>query len=334
MVTNSIQTKIKPMSKSQIVISIDRLTRFKPTFDKYLRVFKDIIANNLIFPNYKKKDLDCIDFVTLTNFVEEIFNLSLFELGVLEHDDFEINNKLKFYENGVFANDFEVQKLLNNKLSYKSALKLLDETDLQVKNLNWLSRIAQADVSNFLKIREQNSLHFPVTKVIIAEGITEEILLPEFAKILDYDFDKNGLHIISAGGKNQVVKMFYSLVEKLNLPIFVLLDNDAKENYEQIEPKLRKIDKVHLVQSGEFEDLLSINLILRTINNHLKNLSSVDLKDFDKDISMVKNLEEIFKEKGLSEFKKAEFANLVKENIKSKSDLSSEIFNIINELRG
>ena len=37
-------------------------------------------------------------------------------------------------------------------------------------------------------------------------------------------------------------------------PIFVLLDSDAQENYEQIIPRLRENDFVHVISKGEFED--------------------------------------------------------------------------------
>ena len=54
--------KIKPLSISQIIISIDRLTRFKPTKEKYLRVFKDLLSSNLIEPKFKKSEIENIDF--------------------------------------------------------------------------------------------------------------------------------------------------------------------------------------------------------------------------------------------------------------------------------
>lgn len=331
MVTNSIQNKIKPMTREQIIIAIDRLTRFKPTVDKYLRVFKETILNNLITPSFKKKDLDEMDFSKISELATEIINFSLKELKVFEIDDLTLNKKLKDYENTVFVNSEETQELLNNNISYKSALKLFTEDDLKVKNLLWLSKLESEE--NSAELRKQYSTHFPLQKIIIAEGITEEILLPVFAKILGVDFDKYGFHIISAGGKNQVVKAFYQYAEILRLPIFVLLDNDAKENLEQIKPKIRPIDKIHLVQSGEFEDLLPQNLILRTLNNHLKNLSFVEVSDFDSELSTVKNLEEIYKEKGLEDFKKSDFAHLISENVKTKDDLSTEILNIIEELK-
>ncbi|MBR1908024.1 hypothetical protein IJ818_03710 [bacterium] len=320
------------MTREQIIISTDRLTRFKPTVDKYLRVYKDIILNNLIYPSYKKKDLDEMDYGTLTELAQNIFNYSLNELGIYDNtDSFIMNKKLREYENSIFHISNECQTLLKNKISYKSALNLLKPEDLNTKNLLWLSNLDKDTPQE--ELRKSYLTHFPIQKIIIAEGITEEILLPIFADINGVNFDKYGFHVISAGGKNQVVKLFYSFADILKIPMFVLLDNDAYENIEQINPKIRDFDKIYLVQSGEFEDLLPINLILKTLNNHLKNLSFVDISDFDINLSMVKNLENIYKEKGLEDFKKADFAHLVSENISSKSDLSEEIIKIINELK-
>ena len=50
--------KIKPLTTEQLIISVDRLTRFKETEVKYLRVFFDIITSNLLVPKYKKTELE------------------------------------------------------------------------------------------------------------------------------------------------------------------------------------------------------------------------------------------------------------------------------------
>ena len=65
-----INLKIKQLTKEQLTISIDRLTRFKETETKYLRVFKDIITNNLIEPKIKKHELDEMDYENLKNIAE------------------------------------------------------------------------------------------------------------------------------------------------------------------------------------------------------------------------------------------------------------------------
>lgn len=322
-------SKVKPLTKSQIIISIDRLTRFKNTETKYLRVFKDILTQNLIEPKFKKTDLEKMDYSELRNWAEFVINYSLEMAGLTLENDYLINQRLLNYENSVFENNKNVQELLNNKINYKACLSYIDEKS--PKNLLWLKNLEIS--SDFRKSRFDNSLRFPVEKVVIAEGATEETLLPEFAKRCGYDFDKEGIYVLSAGGKNQVVKLYYQLVESLKLPIFVLLDKDAKENLEEIQPRLRDIDKIHLLDCGEFEDLLPIKLVERTLDYELKNISMLEKEKLNEDIPRVKFLEEVFKTRGMHEFKKVEFAQMVKKNIKHEEDISPEVVEIIDEIR-
>ena len=316
--------KYKQLTEQQIIISIDRLTRFKNTEDKYLRVFKDIILSNLITPVIKKSELENMDYLEITNLAETIFNASLPE----SDGDYTINLRLKDYENSIYNNNKEVQKLLENQLNYKSALNIQEIS--RPINLRWLNMLT-GDLP-LEEIRTKYATRFPISKVILAEGITEEILLPKFGRLLGYDFDKNGIQVIGAGGKNQVVKTYYKLAEELKIPIFVLLDNDAGENLAQITPKLRNIDKVHLISSGEFEDLLPASLILKTINYEFKNFATITNAEFNPELSTVANLVEIFRLKGLHEFKKADFAQKVEENLFDENDISYEIKLIFNEL--
>lgn len=318
--------KIKQLTKQQIIISLDRLTRFKNTEDKYLRVFKDIIISNLIEPKYKKSELNLMDYKLIKDLAQEIINYSLEKMDNGRQQEI-INQKLSSYEKSVFKFGKNVESLLDNKIDYKSALVFF-EGDLPL-NLKWLKSLV--DDENQVENRENFGLKFPIEKVVLVEGITEEILLPKFARILGRDFDKMGINLISAGGKNQVVKLFYQFAETLKLPIFVLLDSDAGENFEEIRPRLRKGDKVHILKKGEFEDVLPLNLIKRTLNQVFRNFSSVCLEDLRQDLPMTQVLADIFKQRGM-EFKKAEFAALVGENVSSKNDISPEIELIISEL--
>jgi len=318
--------KIKPLTIEQLTISIDRLTRFKNTEVKYLRVFKDLILSNLIIPKFKKQELDELDYTELKNYAEKIINTSLEAFGATNSNDFELNQKLYNYENNTFSLTPDCKKLLDNQINYQGFVNLLGETE--TKNLQWLKELATT--KNILTAREEKSLHFPIEKIVICEGITEETLLPKFAKLLNIDFDKKGIHIISAGGKNQVVKTYYQLVENLKLPIFVLLDKDAEENLQAVQTKLRPIDTCYILNSGEFEDLLPISLIKRSIEYAFQNIALLNSELLNNDLPMVKQLEEIFRTRGMHEFKKAEFAHFVCDNIKNETDLSEEIIKIIN----
>lgn len=313
--------KIKPLTTQQIIISIDRLTRFKEPEIKYLRVFKDIVTNNLIEPKLKKSELDNLDYEEIKNLAEEIINFSL--VSSTRNEDYLINQRLYDYENSVFNINDEVQKLLKNKINYNEIIKLLPD-DIPM-NLKFLKSLAETYPK-----RENNC--FPIGKIILCEGITEEILLPVFAKICGYDFKEQGIYVISAGGKNQVVKYFYNYADCLKIPIFVLLDNDASENLAEIKPRMRKNDRIHLLKSGEFEDMLPNSLIIKTLNYASENISIVAVEDLENAASKVEFLEEFFRHRGMHEFKKAEFARLVKENIKDINDVSEEIKEIIEEI--
>lgn len=311
--------KIKPLTEEQLIISIDRLTRFKDTETKYLRVFKDIITNNLIEPKYKKSELDELDYETIKNYAEFIINSSLEK----STGNYLINQRLYDYENSVFKLDENTQKLLKNKINYEAAIKLISGNIPD--NLKWLKSLKEA-------VEIKQNYGFPIKKILLCEGITEEILLPEFAKLCGYNFKEHGIHVVSAGGKNQVVKYFYNFANNLKLPVFILLDNDAEENLREIKPKLRDFDRIHLVRSGEFEDLLPDSLIVKTLNYATQNISIAPIEDLEKCSSKVEFLEEFFKHRGLHEFKKSEFAELVKENISCLEDVSDEIKEIIKEL--
>lgn len=319
--------KIKPLTKEQIIISADRLTRFKFTEQKYLRVFTDILVNNLISPKMKKTEIEETDYKKITELAEYIINSSLENLGISIQNSGKINKKLKQYENLVFVLESSCEKLLDNNINYDGILELLGKPD--VKNLQWLKSLSSD--SDPVALRELHSLKFPISTVLICEGITEETILPEFAKLMDFDFDKNGIFVLSAGGKNQVVKTFYKLVECLKLPIFVLLDKDAEENYREILPKMRKIDRIHLIEHGEFEDILPVKLLEKTLAFATKNISVAEEGEIHEG-ETVEFLTDFFKHRGLHEFKKAEFAHMVKENISSKEDVSEEISEILKEL--
>ncbi len=322
--------KVKPLTKEQLTISIDRLTRFKNPEVKYLRVFGELITNNLIQPKYKKSDIEKMDSEEVKKLAELIINYSLENLGLPKDEDYIINQRLYDYEKSVYIISENVEKFLKNKINYKAFVTLIDENS--PKNLKWLKALGSP--MDIKQERFKNSLRFPVEKVVIAEGATEETLLPEFAKRCGYDFDKEGIYVLSAGGKNQVVKLYYRLVDSLKLPIFVLLDKDAKENLEEIKPKLRPIDKIHLLACGEFEDLLPLELVQRTLDYQLNNISMMEKEMLNAPEPRVKILEEVFKTRGMHEFKKVEFAQMVKKNIKTNADISDEICEIINEIKG
>lgn len=322
--------KFKPMDKERLILSFDRLTRFKPTEKKYLRVFSEILSSCLIEPKIRKQDLSELGRKEFVRCVEFIVNASLQYIVGDVPADFSINKKLLEYELSVFEFDDNVKILVDNKINYSALIKLIDD-DNSPNNLKWLKLISLPNYTPNLSYLHK--LKFPVKKLIICEGITEEILLPEFARVLDYDFYENGVQMISAGGKNQVVKMFYEFSEILKIPVFVLLDSDAMSNYEEIKPKLRKQDEVYLLKDGEFEDILSVSLIEKTLKFSIENISTIPSEEPTKAEGMVHYLTEFYKKRGIHDFKKSDFALALKENISGKNDVSGTFCEIIERIK-
>jgi putative ATP-dependent endonuclease of the OLD family len=68
--------------------------------------------------------------------------------------------------------------------------------------------------------------------LILVEGETEELAIPELVKEFDIDCDALGISIIPVNGKNQIPK-YWRLYSQFNIPIIVIFDNDncpEKEN--------------------------------------------------------------------------------------------------------
>lgn len=322
--------KIKPLTKEQITISIDRLTRFKNPEEKYLRVFKDIITHNLITPVFSKNDLDKMDYANLKNYAQEILNYSIDLISKDCDNDYTINHLILEHEKQTFYINEHTEKLIDNKIKYQNFINLIASDNLCL-NLEYLKALALN--TDIISERSLKNFKYPVEILLLVEGATEETLLPEFASLCGFNFNKNGVHIIPAGGKNQVVKLYYEYSEQLKIPIFVLLDKDGENNANEIYPKLRKNDFVYIIQKGEFEDILSEELVKRALTTALENISIIDEEIVENTGHRVEYLEEIFKKRGMHEFKKVEFSQIVKKELKSSDDLTPEIIEIIDKIK-
>jgi hypothetical protein len=212
-------------------------------------------------------------------------------------------------------------KLLNQEIKEK----YIDITEYNQQIFDYLYKENQL-------YREKSGGKFPLKLLMIVEGITEEKLLPLFAKQMGLNFDKKGIHLIAAGGKNQSAKLYKRYSKETNLPILVLLDSDAELIAKEIQKELRPIDRIFKIQSGEFEDILSVDLICRALNSYYRLTAEVSSEDFTENTSRVFLLENLWKKKGFGEFHKSEFAKIIAENISSRNDLSDELKNLLNQI--
>ncbi len=322
---NICKYKIKSMTQDEMLLAIDRLTRFKTPEVKYNRVFREMISKYLIEPKISFKEYDNLSNNLICDIIEQIFQFSLGKNFITKNS---LHHKIIEFENNIFEIDENTKQLMNAKVPYETILQNCPKKDL-CKNLELLYHLINNN--NAKSIRNTFATKFPIEKIILAEGITEEILLPKFSKILNYDFDKNGIEILAAGGKNQVAKEYLKLKEKVKLPIVILLDADADAVAQIISDKIRTQDKLILIEKGEFEDILSLDLIAEAINYKFLNIFSIEPEHFSMENGRVKDLEEIYRINGLGEFKKADFAHSIETVLTQHSDsfISKEIKDII-----
>ncbi len=66
---------------------------------------------------------------------------------------------------------------------------------------------------------------FFAKKVIIVEGETEEYALPIYGDALGYNFDSNGISVISVGGKNELDRLF-RIFNEFAIPSYIIFDAD------------------------------------------------------------------------------------------------------------
>ena len=316
--------KYKIPDKNYIKISLDRLTRFKPVIERYERVVDDILHKFLISSADDK--ISNLALKEKINLSSEIFNSAL-----NKKTDLSLNEIIKKDEEKIFYLTETEKKYLNSKIDFEAALDLF-ETDELPLNLQRLKLQKNLDSD---ETRKKYSTLYPVKKAVLTEGITEETLLIEFAKILGVDFKKEGIFVLGAGGKNQVARKYYKMIEEIKIPVFILLDNDADEICELIKPKLRKIDSLYKIKSGEFEDILPKNLIKNALNFHFSQNLLSNGDDFEESNHTVENLNNCYKNNGWGEFKKADFAKIVREYILSAKNppVSDELIKITEEIK-
>lgn len=315
--------KFKIPEIEYIQICLDRLTRFKPVSERYIRVIDDVLSKCLIQTDEKLSDIQMSRKIELA---QTILNSAAKNLT-----DLKLNEIIKNDEEKIFYLTNEDREFLNSKIDFLALINLLDENTLplNLKRLKFQNNLTSNET------REKYATLFPVSKVVLVEGITEEILLIEFAKILGLDFKKEGIFVLGAGGKNQVARKYYKLIEEIKIPIFILLDSDAKEIANLIIPKLRNKDKLHLIKTGEFEDILTGKLIKNALNFHFAQNMLNNENEFEENGHAVVELHDCFKNNGWGEFKKADFAKIIREYLHQAKNppVSDELKLITHEIK-
>lgn len=327
--------KFKYLSEQDLIISLDRLTRFKNPEIKYRRVFYDIILKHLTFPSISRHKLDEISPADVKSCAEIIWNESVSKLYPQTTEKFTLKN-LDDVQFGISDEYTKTLMSANIKIAPVIVHSKSENLPLNLKFLKLFYEKYSTDVdfkalANSIRTNEKTL--FPVKKLILTEGITEEILLPKFAEVFGYDFNENGIYILATGGKSKVLSIYAELKYILKIPVFVLLDNDAEPVYNDVCSVLREQDRAYLIKSGEFEDILPKELIKKAfidMNYDTKAPTDEELNSEDK---TCKILEDLWKTRGIGEFRKAHFAKAVHDCLTDKSYITEEVDAILTTIK-
>ncbi len=305
------ESKIKPMTKYEMVLALDRISRFKFPEKKLKRVYIETICTHSIPLKEKKSDIELWDNNALADKFTEIWNYSVKENFKELNNDFLLNEKYILQEKSCYVIDENIMKLMPKKADFKTLIKNLGKNEIP---------------NNFTDYATPK-------KIVLTEGITEVTVLPEFSKIMGYNWDLNGIKIIGIGGKSRLLNRYNIYKNRLKIPIYILLDNDAQNIFDFVQKELRSTDKAHIISCGEIEDIIPFNIFKNAINSEYKLISKISVNDFDKNLSAVKNLHNLFKERGFGEFKKAKVAKLICGSLTKNIKLSVELTDILNEIK-
>jgi hypothetical protein len=203
-----------------------------------------------------------------------------------------------------------------------------------IKNKKWkMENLEDFEYLYNFQIEEKSyNFGFPARLLVLVEGNTEETLLPLFCEKAGFDFNSNGIHLIGAGGKNQILKIYNDIKDKISIPVFMLLDKDGIDVEGRLENIIKPKDTYFIIEEGEFEDILKPELICRGVNNYYKVERHISIDEINNNIPKTKLFHHLWKEKGFEEFSKSAFAKIIAENIKEINDISTPLMKIIRKI--
>ena len=233
---------------------------------------------------------------------------------------FDIASFIESIENKNTEYPFNIQRIIK-------LWRFIKDKNLKLENIKDFEYLY-----NFQIAEKSFNFALPARLLIIVEGNTEEILLPIFCEKSGLAFNSSGIQLIAAGGKNQILKIYNDIKDKISIPIFILLDKDGVDVEVPLKSIIKPKDTYFIIEEGEFEDILMPTLICRAVNNFYKAGQHINIDEINNNIPKTKLLHSLWREKGFEEFSKSSFAKIIAENIREISDISPALIKIIQKI--
>ena len=215
---------------------------------------------------------------------------------------------------------------------------------LDSDNKSNIKTLTEETESDFLKnLGISNVDLFFTNKLIIVEGESEELFLPIFyEKIFGYPISHKFIKIVKADGIDDIsnfVRIIKDTFPSTN--IFILMDNDASDKEEnKLDMIIRKYDDIsqeNIFRLGkiEFEDSFSDEVLVKSINDYLKEIGCEDKEISVEQVKKIKEnekktsaeIDKFLYEAYYAELKKPKLAKILARNA-NKEDVDENILKL------
>ncbi len=188
-----------------------------------------------------------------------------------------------------------------------------------------LPQIRQWIETRFTEFSAEANIARPIQGLVLAEGATEELLIPVVAEAVGYNLAQEGIVVQAVGGKSQMLQQYTNFAECLAVPITMVLDKDAQSLLPDLQYYQRPQDQILILEEGEFEDMYSPNLIVKTVNKHYHTNTALTLTLLKqmRGATRVRTLQNVWQSLGLGIFNKVEFAQYLAQTLHQDSSLVS-----------
>ena len=94
---------IKPLEYTELIIALERLSRFQYPPQKKERVYKEILLKNTVSPKISLKNYHNYSLGTINKLVQLIWNTSINTLDGIKEPDYSVNTYLAYEEIKAFS---------------------------------------------------------------------------------------------------------------------------------------------------------------------------------------------------------------------------------------
>lgn len=128
-------------------------------------------------------------------------------------------------------NGFSLVRKDNGKGTWTKQLSRKEFTDYCLAHNASPDKTKENNILEFYAANTTESIleGFFAKGIILVEGPTEALSIPEYLKTLGFDCEEKGIAVISVGGKGNLAR-FWRLFSAYDLPVYVMFDNDASDD--------------------------------------------------------------------------------------------------------